>query len=139
MTPDTFEPPPTYAPIKSSAAVLIKEADGIDEVVDEVTLIRRLLTRAPIADSQLRLYQELYKAGDRGMSNKELSQALSITSYQFAGVLGALGKRVEGTPGSKHFGGIGINLLFEIEHVRDRWEYRLRPVFRTVLEEDGLV
>ena len=65
--------------------------------------------------------------------------ALSITPYQFAGLMGALGKRIEGTKGSEHYGGIGINLIFEITRIGNLWNYRLRSVFRYILEEERII
>ena len=101
--------------------------------------MKRMITRAPISRGQRALYEELYQAGDEGMTNRELATALSFSPYQFAGLLGALGRRIEYTDGSDQFGGIGIGLIFEIRRMDDVWRYWIRPAFKTVLEEEGIV
>jgi hypothetical protein len=117
----------------------IAPIDSEEDILDEATLIRRMISRAPISYGQRILYKTLYLASDDGMNNRELAETLSLTPYQFAGLLGALGKRVNGTEGSNQFGRIGLNLLFDISRSGDIWNYRLRPVFRTILEEDQIV
>jgi hypothetical protein len=138
---DKFETiPPSYQPSPKDILPTDRiEEVSIDEEIDEATLIRRMLTRGPISYGQRCLYQELYHAGEQGMNNRELAQVLSRTPYQFAGLLGALGKRIFGTKGNKQYSDNGINLVLEVSRSGNLWNYRLRPVFRKILEEDQIV
>ncbi|MFC1878913.1 DUF262 domain-containing protein [Chloroflexota bacterium] len=136
--PETI--PPAYPLPESSASkpVQVTKDDG-GSVIDETSLMRRMLTRAPISRGQRALYEVLYKTGDKGLTNHEIIEAMSLNPPQLPGVLGALGRRIEYTEGSKQFGGIGIGLVFEISRTDDGWHYRLRPAFRKVLEDEGIM
>lgn len=107
----------------------------LDQVVDEETVIRRVLERAPISKGQLALYKLLYSAGSQGMKTRELATCLSLTRIQFAGLMGALGRRIWHTPGMDKTNLQGIYLLFDIQEVDNEWIYRLRPIFRKILDE----
>jgi hypothetical protein len=137
---ERFEP--TFMDVKPSVSKVpeVRISEDLDtKVMDESELIRRMLTRAPISYGQRALYQEMYRAGEDAKTNRELAQALSLTPYQFAGLLGALGNRIQRTEGRETFGNIGIHLLFEISRAGDLWSYRLRPVFRKILEDDRIL
>ena len=59
-----------------------------------------VLTRMPVTTGQKQLYKALYDAGDEGLATHELIRVMGRRdSSDLAGVLGALGRRVNGTPG----------------------------------------
>lgn len=106
----------------------------------EVTVddIRRMLTRIPISYGQRTIYKALYAAGDQGLSSSGLAAALDGSRAQLSGVLGALGRRVNGTEGLEGKGGTG--LILEISLLDDGdWCYRMRQVLREALEAEGIV
>ncbi len=97
-----------------------------------------MVNRAPILVGQRQLYNTLYAASGGGMKNVDLLTELKITRQQLAGVLGALGRRVNNTKGLANKGGIG--LVFEIKMTNDGNRlYIMRPILRKALEEEGLV
>ena len=103
-------------------------------ITDERELMKRVLTRRSIPGGQRDLFKALYAAEDTGLSTSELSKTISRSPSELAGVLGALGHRVQRTEGMPPNRPIGILLLLEIrEHDRE-WRYWLRPAFRALLE-----
>ena len=60
----------------------------------------RLLTRTPIPLGQRQLYKALYGAGAAGLTHDQLVETMGLQSRRgLGGVLGALGNRVNATPG----------------------------------------
>lgn len=98
---------------------------------------RRLLTRRPVPRGQKQLYKALYDAGDEGLSGEELVTVMGRRdSSDLSGVLGALGRRINGTPGYGEEARPGIEMVFTFEQLPDgQWCYFLRPEMRAVLEE----
>jgi hypothetical protein len=85
------------------------------------------------------LYINLYEAGDRGLLTHEIENALPRTPYQFAGLTGALGRRISHT---KELGSrcrLGITFFFDIVKEKNEYRYILRQIFRQVLEEEKIV
>ena len=76
-------------------------------------LISRALTRMPIPPAQRALYRALYRAGETGLGATKLAAAISRTEPQLAGVLGALGRRINRTPGVDPDDPPGVGLMFE--------------------------
>ncbi len=107
------------------------------DVYDDV---RRVLRRLPIPDNHRRLFQVLAAAGESGMKRSELRDALDITDGELNGVLGALGRRVNGTPGLNFNKGQGLalNLFFDTSKGHE-WHYRLRPQAYKALQDEGLL
>jgi hypothetical protein len=64
---------------------------------DEGELARRAIARRFIPLGQVQLYNALYGAADEGLAPSELREAMSRKNL--GGLLGALGNRVNGTPG----------------------------------------
>lgn len=107
---------------------------------DEVTVddIRQMLTRIPIRKGQLELYKALYSAGDRALSSSALDAAINRTRHQVAGVLGALGRRINNTEGLEGKGGILV-ILDITEGEEGDWDYRMKPILRAALEAEKIV
>lgn len=96
----------------------------------------RLLTRIPVPRGQQRLYKILYDAGEGGLTYDELIEAMKPWGRKsLAGVLGALGKRINGTPGYGRTKKPGVYMVFFYEQIgQDQWLIRLLPEARLALE-----
>ena len=92
-----------------------------------------ILTRMPpVPLGQKQLYKALYNAGDRGLTAKALTKRMGREGH-FAGIMGALGTRVNYTKGIE--GKPGVTLLFDIQQVEDgQLHYRMKPELRKALE-----
>jgi hypothetical protein len=98
-------------------------------------VIYQVLHRRNIPNGQRDLYRALYHVGKNGLSYSALAEAMGRTEQEIAGVLGALGRRVNNTAGAA--GDEGINLLLHIERAGDSWHYWMRDELRQILEEEG--
>ena len=102
--------------------------------------IRRVLKRIPITPGQQALYEALYKAGSKGLTQHELAAAMGRTEQELSGVLGALGRRINGTEGvSLKPGDLAISVFFDVEWTDSVWHYTMRPALREVLDDEGLI
>jgi hypothetical protein len=107
---------------------------------DDVNIrdVRRMLKRIPIPPGQKELYQALVKAGDAGLTGTELVSQLNRTRPQIAGVLGALGVRINGTEGLQNKGGILV--VFDIERLNTGdYRYKMKPILHKALETERLL
>ena len=98
-------------------------------------LIREVLTRMPVPPAQQALYRALHRAGEAGLGASELAAAIRRTEPELAGVLGALGRRINRTSGVDPENSPGVELMFEIKQEDGQWHYRMRDALREVLEE----
>jgi hypothetical protein len=97
-----------------------------------------MLTRRPVPEAQRLLYRALYAAAEKGISGKELPAAIERTRSQLAGVLGALGVRINGTEGLENKG--SVKIIFEIDRLENGdYLYRIKPILRKALELEHLV
>jgi hypothetical protein len=121
-----------------SLLVLLSELKPIrtgDVALDQIKL---MLRRAPIIANQRKLYKVLYDAGEKGLTNLELLEIMDLNRMELSGVLGSLGRRINQTEGLKDKG--GTNVVFEFRKLSETlWIYRMRPIMRMALEEEGLV
>jgi hypothetical protein len=60
---------------------------------------RRALTRAPLSDKPKAVLVQLYNAHPETLLARELQTHVDYTASQFAGLMGAFGRRVVNTPG----------------------------------------
>jgi ribosomal protein L29 len=89
-------------------------------------------------NAHLRAEKALYDAGDEGLPMSGLSEALNRSRDQVAGVLGALGRRINGTPGLEGKGGILV--VLDISEAKGgEWHYRMRPCLRQALELENVL
>ncbi|MBL7161773.1 MAG: hypothetical protein ISS57_04145 [Anaerolineales bacterium] len=102
--------------------------------VDEICL---MLTRRQIPKGQKNLYQELSKSVDEWVSATDLATGMGIDKSQLAGVLGALGRRINNTKGLE--GGEGSLIVLDINREDDEWFYRMRPILRDALEIENII
>jgi hypothetical protein len=133
---------------ESTARLFLRLIDSLLQLLSElgprrrgeatVGQVRRVLTRIPIPYGQRTLYKALYEAGDEGLSKSDLAATMNRSAHELAGVLGALGRRVNSTEGLEGKG--GIEAVLEVSKLEDGdWHYRMLPVLREALEIEGVV
>lgn len=133
---------------ESTARIFMRLIDSLLQLLVEgarrenggVTLdgVQRMLTRRRIPDGQLVFYRTLYPTGEQGLSSSELAEAMNRTRDQLAGVLGALGRRINNTEGLEGKGGIQVVLHMWRGDEGER-HYRMRPILRKALEVEKVV
>ena len=96
----------------------------------------RLLTRIPVPRGQQQLYKALYDAGDKGLTHDELVEIMGRRDRRdLAGVLGALGRRVNGTPGYGQRQKPAGYMILSWDRMEDgQWRIRLLSGMRDALE-----
>jgi hypothetical protein len=110
------------------------ESDGEIKLDD----IRHMLKRIPVPPGQVQLYQALNKSSEKGLNSGELSKAIGRSRPQLAGILGALGNRINGTKGLEHKG--GVEIIFDISRLSNGdYLYRMRPILRKALELERVI
>jgi len=100
--------------------------------------VRRMLTRMPIPRGQQALYRALYQVGEQGLSGAELAAATGRSKSELAGVLGALGRRINRTDGLEGKGGIEVVLQVSATDDGD-WHYQMRAILREALKAERIV
>lgn len=132
---------------ENMARLFLRLIDALLQVLKEsipkngeatVSDIRRMLTRRRVAGGQKDLYRVLSAAGDHGMAASDLAEAMERTRDQLAGVLGALGRRINNTEGLEGLGGICV-VLDIWEGTNGEWHYRMKPILRQALEAENLL
>lgn len=112
--------------------------------VDVQEFMRRVINRMPLPDRQIALFRTLYDADGQQLTKSELEARMGRTPQELSGVLGALGRRIRGTPGSKqvtHQIGVAvpIEVFLEISQINGKWCYTLRPELRQLLESENII
>lgn len=102
----------------------------------DLELMTRVLTRIPVPWGQRQLFRALYDAGENGLTGAELAELMGRRPDQLAGVLGALGHRINRTAARTDGRVVGTDLILRWEQRNGEWTLRLRPEFREVLESD---
>lgn len=106
------------------------ESSGQKQVTPKIEVIKRILERTPpLAPRPIALCKALYTAGQKGLKYEDIAAQMENTTLeQLAGVLGAMGRRVNNTDGVE--GKPGITYLFEIVREIDgdpgSWGWRMR-------------
>lgn len=128
-----------------TARILIKLVDALLQLLEEanpkkeisLAAVRHLLTRIRVPNGQIALYKALYDAGETGLTNTELVEIIGKTRQGLAGVLGALGNRINKTPGFESQG--NINAVFDITPASyGDYRYKMRPILKEALEIEGI-
>jgi hypothetical protein len=104
---------------------------------DSINKIRKMISRIDVSKGQLELYRVLYEAGNNGLSWSHLSNKMGRSKSQLAGVLGALGMRINKTEGLDDNRGIGH--ILDLWEVGNEWFYRLKPIMREAIELEGII
>ncbi|MCC7448164.1 MAG: hypothetical protein IT324_12165 [Anaerolineae bacterium] len=132
----------------SQAQTLIRLIDALLQLLAEVKSdeddnvkledVRHMLRRRPIPEAQSIFYQTVYKAGDKGATLADIAAQLNMSKTQVAGVLGALGVRINGTNGLENKG--GLQIIVDISRLNSgEYLYRLKPILRKALELEKIV
>ena len=95
-----------------------------------------LLTRIPVSRGQQQLYKALYDADDQSLTHAKLITTMGRRDMRdLSGVLGALGRRVNGTPGYAKTHRPATDMVLDWEQIDGLWHMRLKPEMRRALEE----
>jgi hypothetical protein len=130
-----------FATLGSEADPAAHPADGSLEQPNGANdeLVRRVLNRMEIPPGQIALYKALANAGEERLSASALAAAMGRTEQVLSGVLGALGRRINGTEGVDQTNPPGIGLFLGYTRENGKWHYRLRPEVRDALERKGVI
>ena len=96
-----------------------------------------MISRRGVSQGQLKLYRILFEAGDNGISWTQLVSKMAKTRKQMAGVLGALGMRINKTEGLDD--GQGISHILDLWEDNGEWFYRMKPELREAIEREGIL
>jgi hypothetical protein len=132
----------------STAQILLRLIDSLLRLLAEAPAgrpedirledVRRMLKRIPIPEAQRLMYQALYKAGEKGLTGSELSVELNRSRAQMAGVIGALGLRINATEGLENKG--GVTTVFEFSRLSSGdYRYKMKPILRKALEMERII
>lgn len=104
-----------------------------DETAEQC--IWSMLTRIPIPNGQQQIYKILYDAGDIGLLTEEIVAQLGRDPQEIPGILGALGSRINRTPGYGAEQRPGVTLVLAITRSPSgQWHYRMLPGLREALD-----
>lgn len=122
-------------PNEPEAALKAHSASEGDDPVS-VKFARRVLKRLAISEPMQAVLQELYDAGDAWVGIEQLCSASNYTRQQFAGLMGAFGRRVSHTQGYDE-----ETYFFEVEwdHENSGWRYKLPSTVRDALVQEEIV
>ena len=96
----------------------------------------RVLTRRHVPDGQSQLFHALVQAGPRGLAGEELVETMGRRDLaDLSGVLGALGNRVNHTPGYGESQTPGIEMLLDLTQMDEGWQYSLKPIMLEALRQ----
>lgn len=101
-------------------------------LTEEVAL--EVLTRRPLADAYKTMFRKLDAAGTAWTTARELQEALGFSTREFAGLLGAFGRRISHTPGGTRF---FFDQYWDDENGYNL--YRLPPSVRSALRKAKIV
>lgn len=106
---------------------------------EEMALMHEVLTRSAVAEGHRALFQVLWNTPGQEIQAADLQAALGLTSGQFAGVMGSLGRRINARAKAHGYRRTGIELLvvWRQDPGDRKWYCSLRPEFRTLLETDS--
>lgn len=124
------KPRPEAAPDRKSAAPV----DGASPFVSE-DMAFAVLTRRDLGETHVKMLRKLDEAGEAWTIAPELQRALGLSTREFAGALGAFGRRLVNTPnvGSRSF----FDQYWDPENGHNL--YRLPPSVRAALRKAKVV
>lgn len=122
------------SPVQESAPTSDEEDGGEDEGVT-VRFARRALKRRALSDPLKAVFRRLYEAND-WVGIEELCEVSEYRRPQFAGLMGAFGRRLANTPGHDEDASF---FFFEWDDEAEAWKYRLPDTVREALELEGVV
>lgn len=111
--------------------------DSTSEPIDPVEAIRRMLTRRSISNGQRAVYEAL---SEGRLAYNDLLERTGRTGPQMAGLLGALGSRINSTPEIHRAGLPGtVEAVLEYEKVDGERHLSLTPHAQEALEAEGVI
>jgi hypothetical protein len=95
----------------------------------------RMLTRIKLSEQTQAVIAAIYNGGDKWTSAKKLQQVINYTPSQFAGLMGAFGRRLVNTPGW-----VAGSAFFDYKWDADQscYLYRIPPTVRLAIEKARL-
>jgi hypothetical protein len=103
---------------------------------DQKKIIRHVLQRIPVQDTQIDFFKTLASAGEAGIYSSDLAAALEFTPKQLTGALGALGRRINGTEEvTQEMPPPGTKLFIDTKNTARGLHYTLKPLIIEVLQE----
>ncbi|MFW6126126.1 MAG: hypothetical protein ACOC58_03385 [Chloroflexota bacterium] len=135
-TPEEFEvvKPHLGESTPNEEAVSVSETN---EPVEPEEAIRRMLTRRPISNGQRALYEAL---SEGRLAYDELLERTGRTGQQMAGLLGALGSRINSTRAIHQAGLPGnVGAVLKYERIDGERHLSLTPDAREALEAEGVI
>lgn len=114
-----------------------EEVSAKDEDTEGVTVrfARRVLKRRELSEPLKAVFQKLYEAND-WVSIEELGEVSEYSRPQFAGLMGAFGRRIANTQGYDQEAAF---FFTEWDDEAGAWKYRLPDTVREALELENLV
>ena len=97
---------------------------------------QRVLERRKVPEGQRQLIHALVEAGPPGLTGEELVQTMGRRDFfDLSFVLGALGNRVNRTPGYGECKTPGIGMLLDITEIGEDCRYSLKPIMLEALRQ----
>lgn len=131
--------PPSASPATPALPQQASHSSSVTPARDKwcsAEVAHRMLTRIGLSPEQITVLQRLYRAGDSWTSATDLQTATGYSTGQFAGLMGAFGRRFTHTPGY-----VEGTWFFDQEwdHGLACNRYRLPPTVREALESAKVV
>jgi hypothetical protein len=149
VVPQSTGSPPTSSVISNGKAEIGSNQDHgapatpveleTDVFQQRVDFCRRVLGRIPIPDGQRRLYKLLDEAGDEGLAPDALCEGMNLNRKELSGVLGALGRRINGTTDVPKWINTAIELFFDFPSKAGTFHYVMRAELREALRLEGVL
>ena len=113
-------------------AVAKPEAADIEEVFVSTEFAKRALQRLPLSRPMKSVLKKLYETHPGSLSTEELHDVADYTPPQFAGLMGAFGRRLANTSG---YDGEKEFFVWRWNEDNDAWDCRLPDSVCKALEE----
>lgn len=128
-------PAPTIIPSTASTNGASDSAEAESNYVS-LRVARKVLTRRRLNPTQAIVLKEIYRAHPELVLATDLHEKTSYTPAQFAGLMGAIGRRVSHTEG--YMDG-DLFFIQEWNEEADCWAYGLPSSVREALENEKLI
>jgi hypothetical protein len=128
--------PGIESPTKVGKIPTVESAETEDWEYASADLAFRVLTRLRLSKEQREMLALIYAGGDAWTSATDIQKKIGYKPSQFAGLMGAFGRRFVNTPGY-----VLHSAFFEQEWDADRscYLYRFPPSVRTAVEKARIV
>lgn len=127
------------APFFKESSIITKSNAVGEQMINPIRAIRCMLTRIPIPNGQLVIYKTL---SNGKLEYHDFLKKIGRKPSQFAGVLGALGRRISNTQeviSSQLKGDISDVVNLEHDRATDKWYISLTSNALKALKEEGVI